>query len=76
MTLANDLLIKSNKPVRKYQKSHTGRPPKYVDENGSPESSHSIGERYGCSYGKIMWLFKKHGDYRLVYQALTLKSDS
>tara|TARA_R110000824_G_scaffold284825_2_gene473044 strand:- start:794 stop:1018 length:225 start_codon:yes stop_codon:yes gene_type:complete len=71
MTLANDIVSKSSKSAKAYQKSHTGRPPKHVDEHGNPESSHSIGERYKCSYGKIMWLFKKYdGDYLKVYETL------
>lgn len=70
ISLANDLLTKSKVPAKGYKPSHTGRPPKYTDENGNPESSHSIADRYGCSYGKIMWLFKKYGSMPLVYDSL------
>lgn len=70
MSLANDLLKKSKATATGYKPSYTGRPAKYTDENGNPESSASIGKRYGCSYGKIMWLYKKYQDMTKVYEVL------
>ena len=71
ISLANDLVSKSTPQIPPvYQPAKTGRPAGCVNEQGEPESSHSIAARYGCSYGKILWLFKKHDDYRLVYKAL------
>lgn len=72
MRLANDLLAKSKQTseAAKFKAASTGRPAGCVDELGNPESSNSIGKRYGCSYGKILWLFKKYADYQDVYRAL------
>ena len=70
-SLANCLISKSIPVIPAvYQAASTGRPAGCVNEQGEPESSSSIGKRYGCSYGKILWLFKKHSDYREVYKAL------
>ena len=72
-SLANDLLNRSIKPLKPvYVRSGTGRPPKYFNESGEPESATSIGERYGCSYGKVMWLFKKYITYQEVYKHIGL----
>lgn len=72
ISLANDLVRKAAPaPLSVYQAARTGRPAGCVNEDGLPESSHSIAARYNCSYGKILWLFKKFdGDYKKVYKQL------
>lgn len=74
-SLANHLVSKSIPVIATvYQASNTGRPAGCVNEKGEPESSHSIGARYDCSYGKILWLFKKYdNDYVKVYENLKAK---
>ena len=75
MTLASDIAQKSIvQPVKAYKPAKTGRPAGCADEDGKPESSHSIGARYKCSYGKILWLFKKHDSHEEVYAALKAKT--
>ena len=75
MSLATDLVRTARKPeALKYIKSHTGRPSKCVNEQGEPESAHSIGKRHGCSYGKVLWLFKKYSDYSKVYEVIGIDS--
>ena len=69
MSLANDL-IKQSKSTLVAQVSSCGRKPKFVDENGNPESAASIGRRYGCSGGKVQWLFNRYKTAAEVYEVI------
>ena len=71
MSLANDLLTTHTSPAKiKIRQQSTGRPPKYRNELGQAESAASIGERHGCSYGKVMWLYKKHFCHVIVFEMI------
>lgn len=74
MNLASDLLKTHTSPAKvKIKHQSTGRPPRYRNELGQAESADSIGDRHGCSYGKVMWLYKKYICHVIVFQKIKEK---